>query len=85
MEEDEEHADEAAPDAHLDEFSGIGHDWWREQQRICHREHTFTKGDVFQDRLIRKPTEFLKQCSAHEQSLIPIDDPAAGASKIVQK
>ena len=36
MEDDQEHADEAAPDTHLDELSGVGDNRRIERERVGH-------------------------------------------------
>lgn len=83
MENDEEHAQKAAPDSHFEKLAGIGHNGRREQERRGHGDKALTKGHIFKDWPIGKPTELLEQCATNEERLVPIDDPASDAAEIV--
>ena len=83
MENDEEHTQKAAPDAHFEKLAGVGHDGWREQKRRRYLCQTFTEGDIFQDPLIGKTAETLEQRATDEQRLITINDPASGAPDFI--
>ena len=85
MEDDEEHAEKAAPDSHLQKLAGIGHDRRREKKGFRDLDQFFTKGHIFENEPIRKSTELLEQCAADEESLVAVNDPAADAAEIVQK
>ena len=66
MGDDEENAQEAFPDAHSRQYSSIGNDGRRQEQRGGDRDETFAEGDVFEDRLIGKASELIEQCAADE-------------------
>ena len=83
MENDEEHAQKAAPDAHLQKLTGVSHDGRRKQKRRGHGDKALAKGHIFEDGSIGKPIELLEQCAADEERLISINDPASNAAEIV--
>ncbi len=83
VEDDEEHAEKASPDSHLQKLAGIGHDGCRKQKRRGYGEKALTEGYVFEYGPIRKSTELLEQCAADEERLISINDPASNAAEIV--
>ena len=85
MENDEEHAEKAAPDAHLQKLSGVGHDGGREQERRGYGYEALTEGDIFQDRLIGKPAELVEQCAADEEGLVAVNDAASDTAEVVQE
>ena len=85
MENDEEHAEKAAPDPHLQKLSGIGDDGRREQERRGHGDETLAEGHIFEKRPIGKPTKLFEQCAADEEGLVTVNDPAADATKIIQE
>jgi hypothetical protein len=68
MKDDEEHAEKAAPDSHLQKLAGIGHDRRREKKGFRDLDQFFTKGHIFENGPIRKSTELLEQCGADEES-----------------
>mgnify|MGYP006955970785 CR=1 FL=1 len=83
MKDDEEHAEKAAPDSHLQKLAGVGHDGWREQKRRGYGDKTLAEGYVFEYGSIGKPTELLEQCAADEECLVSIDNSTANAAEIV--
>ena len=52
VQDNQEHLQKAAPDAHFHELAGIGNDRGREQDRIGHPDDFFTEGHIFEDGLI---------------------------------
>lgn len=85
VEDDKEHTEKAAPNAHFHKFPGIRDNGWREEYRSGSCDQLLTKRHVFEDRLIGKPSELFEQCEANKQGLIAIDDPASHATNIVKK
>ena len=85
MENNEEHAQKAAPDTHFQELSGVSHDGLRQEDGFRYLDEFFTEGDIFQNTLAGKPTELLEQRAADKEGLIAVDDPAADAPKIIQE
>ena len=85
VENDEEDTEEATPDAHFQKLAGIGHNRLREQKRCGYGYKALAKGHIFENGPIGKPAELLEQCAADEESLIPVNDPAADAAEIVQE
>ena len=83
-EDDEEDANQASPDTHLDELSRIGDDRRAEQDRSYVTNEVFTKRDVFQDRLIGETAQTFKKATANKHRLVSIDDPAMTAPEIVE-
>ena len=79
----EEHAEKAAPDAHFEKLAGVSHDGRREEKGFRDLDQFFTKGHIFENRPIRKPTELLEQCAADEECLVSVDNPTADAAEIV--
>ena len=85
VEDDEENAQEAFPDAHSQKLPRIGNDGRRQEQRGGDTDETFAEGHVFEDRLIGKASELIEQCAADEEGLVTVDNPAANATKVVQE
>ena len=85
MEDDEEDAQEAFPDAHSQKLPSIGNDGRRQEQRGGDADETFAEGDVFEDRLIGKASELIEQCAADEEGLVAVDNPASDATEVVQE
>ena len=85
MKDNQQDTNEASKDTHLQEFSRIGHDRRRKNEGGGFLDESFTKDDVFQNRLIRKPSQFLEQGSAHEERLVAINNPATSTPKVIQK
>ena len=85
MENDEEHAQKAAPDAHLQKLSGVGHDGLRQEEGIRDLVEFFTEGDIFQNTLAGKAPELFEQCAADEEGLVAVNDPAADAAEIIEE
>lgn len=85
VEDDEEYAQKAAPDAHLQKLSGVGHDGRREQERRGHSYEALAKRHVFEDRPIGKPTKLFEECAADEEGLVAVNDPVADAAESVQE
>ena len=83
VENDEEHAQKATPDAHFEKLAGVGHDGRREKKGFRDLDQFFAKGHIFEDGPIGKSTELLEQCAADEKRLISINDPASNAAEIV--
>lgn len=85
VENDEEHAEKTAPDTHLQKLTGIGHDGRRQEQWDRDLEETFAEGNIFQDRLIGKPTELFEQGTTDEEGLVAVNDAASDTTEIVQE
>ena len=85
VEDDEEDAQEAFPDAHSQKLPSIGNDGRRQEQRGGDTDEAFAEGDVFEDRLIGKASELIEQCAADEEGLVAVDNPAADATEVVQE
>lgn len=85
MEDNEKDPDKTLPNAHLHKLAGIGHDSRRKQNWSCHLDEPFTERHIFQYWLIGKTSDLLKQGTANEKGLIPVDDATASAAKIVEK
>ena len=85
VEDDEEDAQEAFPDAHSQKLSRIGNDGRRQEQRGGDRDEAFARGHVFEDRVIGKASESIEQCAADEEGLVAVDNPAADATEVVQE
>ncbi len=85
VEDDEEHAQKAAPDTHFQELSGVSHDGLRQEDGFRYLDEFSTESDIFQNTLAGKPTELLEQRAADKEGLIAVDDPAANAPKIIQE
>ena len=85
VEDDEEDAQEAFPDAHSQKLSRIGNDGRRQEQRGGDTDETFAEGHVFEDRLIGKASELIERCAADEEGLVAVDNPAADATEVVQE
>ena len=49
VEDDQEHPQEAAPDAHLQKLSGVGHDGWNQEEGFRYLDEFFTKGHIFEN------------------------------------
>ena len=81
----EEYAQKAAPDAHLQKLAGIGHSRLREQKRCGCGYAALTKGHIFENGPIGEPAELLEQCAADEEGLVAINDPAADTTEIIQE
>jgi len=60
VENDKEHAEKAAPDAHLQKLPCVGHNGRREQERRGHGNEPLTKSHIFEDGPIGKPTKLLE-------------------------
>ena len=85
VEDDEEDAQEAFPDAHSQKLPRIGHDGRRQEQRGGDTDETFAEGHVFEDEPIGKASELIEQCAADEEGLVAVDNPAADATEVVQE
>jgi hypothetical protein len=85
VEDDEEDAQKASPDAHFQKLAGFGHDGRRGQERRGHGYEALAKGHNFEDGPIGEPTELLEQCVTDEESLVAVNDPAADATEIIQE
>lgn len=60
VENDEEHAQKATPDAHFEKLAGVGHDGCREQKRRGYGDKALTEGYVFEYGPIGKPTKLFE-------------------------
>ena len=60
VENDEEHAQKAAPDAHFEKLAGVCDNRRREQKRRGYGDKALTEGYVFEDGPIGKPTELFE-------------------------
>ena len=85
MENNEEHAQKAAPDAHFEKLAGVCDNRRREQKRRGHGDKALAESYVFEYGPIGKPTELFEQRTADEKRLISINDPASHAAEIVQE
>ena len=85
VEDDQEHPQEAAPDAHLQKLSGVGHDGWNQEEGFRYLDEFFTEGDILQNTLAGKATELLEQCAADEEGLVAIIDAASEAAEIIEE
>jgi hypothetical protein len=85
VEDDEEHAEKASADAHLQKLSGVGHDGGREQERRGDGDEALAKGHIFEDWPIGKSAQLFEECTTNEEGLVAVDDPAADAAEIIQE
>ncbi len=56
-----------------------------ESKRCGHPDESFTEGHVFQNRLIGKTSDLLKQGATDEKRLIAVNDTAASAPNVVEE